>query len=83
MLRALLRSNVPPCTPTRPMAHLVCSAAAVTLQAAMLDSWSLSDIQSDRIFKEIAQQQLGPLLQACLWQVHHPVTAGMMACLLG
>ncbi|KAF8061897.1 hypothetical protein HT031_004157 [Scenedesmus sp. PABB004] len=32
-------------------------------QAAMLDSWRVSDIQSDRVFRDIAEQQLGPILE--------------------
>jgi hypothetical protein len=33
------------------------------LQAAMIDNWSVSDIQTDKVFRDIAEQQLGPILE--------------------
>eukprot|EP00879_Flechtneria_rotunda_P023515 GHRR01024877.1.p1 GENE.GHRR01024877.1~~GHRR01024877.1.p1 ORF type:complete len:196 (+),score=75.35 GHRR01024877.1:491-1078(+) len=33
-------------------------------QAAMVDSWGVADIQSDKVFRDISEQQLGPLLQS-------------------
>lgn len=32
-------------------------------QAAMLDDWKSSDIQTDKVFREMANYQLGPFLQ--------------------
>ncbi|WIA18279.1 hypothetical protein OEZ85_009746 [Tetradesmus obliquus] len=32
-------------------------------QAAIIDSWNVSDIQTDKVFRDIAEQQLGPILQ--------------------
>lgn len=32
-------------------------------QAAMLDDWKSSDIQTDKVFREMANHQLGPFLQ--------------------
>lgn len=33
-------------------------------QAAMLDEWKSSDIQTDKVFREMANHQLGPFLQS-------------------
>lgn len=33
------------------------------LQAAMIDKWEVGDIQTDKVFREIAEQQLGPILE--------------------
>ncbi|KAF6262904.1 hypothetical protein COO60DRAFT_1493333, partial [Scenedesmus sp. NREL 46B-D3] len=29
----------------------------------MIDSWNVSDIQTDKVFRDIAEQQLGPILE--------------------
>lgn len=43
----------------------------------MLDKWSPSDIQTDKVFREMANHQLGPFLQVCLlWAI----TGGHSAC---
>jgi hypothetical protein len=41
------------------------------LQAAMIDSWNVSDIQTDKVFRDIAEQQLGPILQVMHPTVDH------------
>jgi len=45
----------------------------MSCQAALIDSWSVSDIQTDKVFRDIAQQQLGPILQV------RRTTAGALA----
>jgi hypothetical protein len=37
--------------------------AFACMQAAMIDSWNVSDIQTDKVFRDIAEQQLGPILE--------------------
>lgn len=42
---------------------LMCWFVVSVLQAAMIDKWEVSDIQTDKVFREIAEQQLGPILE--------------------
>lgn len=44
----------------------------------MLDKWSPSDIQTDKVFREMANHQLGPFLQVGVLAV--AVTGGDSAC---
>jgi hypothetical protein len=38
----------------------------------MLDSWKTSDIQTDKVFREMANHQLGPFLQVRTCPALHP-----------
>jgi hypothetical protein len=41
----------------------VCAARARVTQAAMVDRWSAEDLSSDKVFRQMAETQLGPFLQ--------------------
>lgn len=46
-----------------PPSRLLFNSNTPQRKASMLDSWSPSDIQTDKVFREMANHQLGPFLQ--------------------